>query len=77
LGITDEVTIIREERSFHFHLWIFPTHDWMIKKFGKGITYIRDICSYARDNATIEDKKEILNTIEKIQEYIKQNIDLN
>jgi len=49
----------------------------MIKKFGKGITYIRDICSYARDNATIEDKKEILNTIEKIQEYIKQNIDLN
>lgn len=77
LGITEEVTIVREERSFHFHLWIFPTHDWMTQKFGKGITYIRDICHYARENATGDDKKEILNTVEKVREYINHNIDLN
>jgi len=77
LGITDEVTIIREERSFHFHLWIFPNHDWMIQKFGKGITYIRDICHYAKENATEDYKKEILNTIKKVRDYINHNIDLN
>lgn len=77
LGITEEVTLIREERSFHFHLWIFPTHDWMIEKFGKGISYIRDICFYARERSTSEDKKEILNSVEKIKDYISKNIDLN
>lgn len=77
LGITDEVTLVREERSFHFHLWIFPTHEWMTLKFGKGITHLRDISHYAKENATEEDKKEILNSVDKIREYINRNIDLN
>jgi len=72
LGITDEVTIIREERSFHFHLWIFPTHTWMNKKFGKGITYIRDIFSYAIDNASKKDIEETLRTIKIVRDYVNK-----
>ena len=49
----------------------------MTQKFGKGITYIRDICHYARENATDDDKKEILNTVEKVREYINNNINSN
>ena len=45
LGVTQEITIVQEERSKHFHVWIFPTHPWMEEKFGKGISYLRDISS--------------------------------
>ncbi len=68
LKITEEVTIIQEERSRHFHVWLFPNQDWMTEKFGKGVSYVRDICEYLRNNATSEEKKEVLETIDKIKE---------
>lgn len=34
LKITNEVTLIQEERSKNFHIWIFPHYDWMNQKFG-------------------------------------------
>lgn len=60
LGVAEKVTLVQEERSKHLHIWIFPTHYWMIEKFGKGIQYFRDISEYAQKNVTEDDIKEIL-----------------
>ena len=73
LNIVKEITLVQEERSKHFHIWIFPHYTWMNEKFGRGITYLRDISKYARDNATEDTTKEVLKVIEKVREYIKQN----
>lgn len=67
LNITQEVTLVQEERSKHFHFWIFPNQDWMTQRFGKGVSYIRDICEYLRNHATEGDKKKALETIQKIK----------
>lgn len=70
-----ELNIVQEERSKHMHIWIFPNYTWMNEKFGKGITYLRDISEYAQKNANEEVIKEVLNVIEKVREYFqKQNI---
>ena len=70
-----EVTLVQEERSKHMHIWIFPNYTWMNEKFGKGITYLRDISEYAQKNVNEEVIKEVLNVIEKVREYFqKQNI---
>ena len=74
LGITDEVTIVQEERSKHLHVWVFPTYPWMIEKFGKGITHLRAIHEYAQEHVTKEDVEKIMNTIEKLKEYFKINM---
>ncbi len=72
LNICNEVTIVQEERSKHFHIWLFPYYDWMQEKFGKGIKYLRDINEYVIENATEEDKSETLDTIEKLKEYFNK-----
>ena len=46
LNICEEVTIVQEERSKHFHIWLFPCYDWMKENFGKVIKYLRDINQY-------------------------------
>lgn len=76
LNIVKEVTLVQEERSKHLHIWIFPTHSWMIEKFGKGIKYLRDVSEYAQKNVSEDDIKEILNVIEKIKKYFEQH-DIN
>ncbi|MCI8346720.1 MAG: hypothetical protein HFJ12_02085 [Bacilli bacterium] len=68
LKITNEVTLIQEERSKHFHMWIFPHHDWMDQKFGRGVSYTRDICDYILDHATQDDKQKTLKAIQDIKE---------
>lgn len=75
LKITDEVTIIQEERSKHFHVWIFPNHQWMNEKFGKGITYLREISSYVQKNIKQEEVEKILKTVERLKKYFK-NLEL-
>lgn len=69
LNICQEVTIIQEERSKHLHIWIFPNQEWMVHRFGKGVSFVRDICKYAQETVTIDKTKEILETIEKIKKY--------
>ena len=69
LDICKEVTIVQEERSKHFHIWLFPNYEWMQEKFGKGITYLRDINEYVIENATEEDKKEVLEVVQKLKKY--------
>ena len=69
LNICQEVTIVQEERSKHFHIWLFPNYDWMQEKFGKGIKYLRDINEYVIQNATEEDKKEVFEVVQKLKKY--------
>ena len=72
LGIANEITLVQEERSKHFHVWIFPTHNWMKEKFGSGIKYLGEIIEFAKNNASEEDKKEVVAVAKKIKEYLSQ-----
>lgn len=71
LDICKEITIVQEERSKHFHFWMFPNYEWMQEKFGKGIQYLRDINEYAIENATEKDKEEVLETAKTLKKYFK------
>lgn len=68
-----EVTLVQEERSSHLHFWIFPNYAWMNEKYGKGIAYLRDISAYAKESATEENKREVLEVIEKVRDYFKSH----
>lgn len=71
LNICNEVTIVQEERSKHFHVWLFPNYNWMQEKFGKGVKYLRDISEYAIENVTQKDMEEVLEIVEKLKDIIK------
>lgn len=73
LGICEEVSIVQEERSKHFHIWLFPYYDWMKEKFGKGIKYLRDINQYIMENETEKDRENVLETCEKLKKYFEEN----
>ena len=73
LKLVEEVTLVQEERSKHLHIWIFPNHHWMTEKFGKGITYLREISEYAKKNSNEEQIQKVLDTIEKIKTYFKEH----
>jgi diadenosine tetraphosphate (Ap4A) HIT family hydrolase len=68
LGI-EKVTIIQEEGNIgsHFHVWLFPWHNWM-KKHGSKLQDIKNIMEYAKEN--FSDKKN-LEKIRKIGEKLK------
>lgn len=70
LNVCKEVTIVQEERAKHFHIWLFPYYDWMKERFGKGIKYLRDINEYVIKNATEKDKKEVLETVQRLIKYL-------
>lgn len=70
LGVTSEVTLVQEERSKHFHVWVFPTYDWMEQKFGKGVKYLGDIIEYAKSNAGEAEKEEVVLVAEKVKNYL-------
>lgn len=67
VNISDEVLIIQEERSKHFHIWIVPIHDWM-EQFGKSVLNIKEIVEYAKNNFGEIEKQELLAAIEDIKE---------
>ena len=73
LNICKEVSIVQEERSQHFHIWLYPYYDWMNENFGKGIKYLRDINDYVIKNATEKDKKEVFETIKQLKKYFENN----
>ncbi len=59
IEISQEVLIIQEERSKHFHIWIVPIHSWM-EKFQKSVFNIKEITEYAKNNFSSNDKQELL-----------------
>lgn len=73
VGITDEVLLIQEEKASHFHIWIVPIHDWM-EKFGKNVKNIKEIIQYSKEIFDNNNKKILLNVIEKIKEEFKKEI---
>ena len=70
LKLAESVTIVQEERSKHFHIWIFPNQVWMKEKYGYGLQYLRDINAFARENATDEDIEKVINTVQAIKKYM-------
>lgn len=73
LNICNEFTIVQEERSKHFHIWIFPNYEWMTKKYGKGVTYLIDIMDDSRKNSNEIVINKILDVVDKVREYFKDN----
>lgn len=68
----DYVYIIQEEDSVakdsHFHVWIFPRHDWM-QEFGRGIKSVKLIMEHARASMkTKENLDHVKHMIRKIKE---------
>ena len=72
LKIAETVTLVQEERSKHFHIWIFPNQEWMQEKFGYGLQYLRKINAYARENASDEDAIRVIKVAEEIKEYMQK-----
>jgi len=67
-----EVSIIQEERSGHFHLWLLPRYEWMDEKFENSLSSVRDIMSYAKNNyKTEENIADILETVNIIRNHFR------
>ena len=63
-----EVTIIQEERSGHFHLWLLPRYEWMDDKFENSLSSVRECMKYAKINYKSEENtKAILETVKIIK----------
>lgn len=64
-----EVTIIQEERSGHFHLWLLPRYSWMNERFQNSLSSIRDIMSYAKENLkSKENIEEVIAAVDKLKD---------
>ena len=63
------VTIIQEERTSHFHCWLFPWYAWMTDVFGKdSLDHIRSITAHAKEHLTTPDHiRSILDTVEQLK----------
>ena len=63
------ILVFEDGFSEHYRRWIIATDDWMFQ-FGRGKN-LKQITMYAKQNATEEDKKEILRFAEEIKRYFK------
>jgi diadenosine tetraphosphate (Ap4A) HIT family hydrolase len=60
-----------EDSSDHFHLWMFPRHQWMEKEFGRKIQSVRPIMEYARQNLkTKENIDKIRTANQNLKDYL-------
>ncbi|MCL2194449.1 MAG: HIT family hydrolase [Oscillospiraceae bacterium] len=71
LDNTIECTLIQEERSGHFHAWLFPRQRWMDGLFDNSLSSIRPIMKYAEANLKTE---ENIREIETCVEQLKSSI---
>jgi diadenosine tetraphosphate (Ap4A) HIT family hydrolase len=68
----NEVVIIQEERSNHFHVWLFPKYNWMDELFENSLTDIRKIMQYVKLNMKNEKNiKEVLSTADFLRDIMK------
>jgi len=72
LNVSNEFTVVQEERSSHLHVWIFPNYDWMATEFGKGISYLRDISAYAKENSNDDNVKNVLMVVEEVRKILNE-----
>lgn len=73
LDVTQEVTIIQEERSSHFHVWLFPWHDWMDSAgFHHSVANTRAIIAYAQNKyQSPEAVANILKVVQNTRDYMR------
>lgn len=69
LGV-DRVTLVQEERSQHFHVWLFPFYDWMVKQFGQDISQLRTIAEYAQQHATTQDIQDTITVATRVRHLL-------
>ena len=69
LGVQN-ILMFEDGFSDHYRRWIIATDDWMFQ-FGRGKN-LKQITMYAKQNATMEDKKEILQFAEEVRRYFKE-----
>ena len=75
LGHINEVRIIQEEYSGHFHLWLLPWEAWMEVKFINSLESVRELMRYAKkERKTEENVQEILGVVEAIKASFNQPI---
>ena len=68
----NEVVIIQEERSNHFHVWLFPRYNWMNELFENSLTDIRKIMQYVKLNMKNEKNiKEVLRAAEFLRNLMQ------
>ena len=70
-NICDEVLLIQEEKSSHFHIWIIPVHEWM-NDFNKNVRNLKEIIDYSKRNFDEKTKDDLLNAIELLKEEFKK-----
>ncbi len=64
------ITMIQEEESAHFHLWLFPWYEWMINQYGSvSLTHIRPIMASAKQ--TLNSPQQIQSILEWV-EHLRQ-----
>jgi len=65
----ENLTVVQEESSIHFHLWFFPWTQTVIEKFGRPeLTKIREIMAeYKQQSVTETEWGELRKSIEKIK----------
>ena len=68
------ITLIQEERSAHFHLWLLPRYAWMDDDgFADSLSTVRAIMTYARETLkTPESVQQILSAVEMLRETMDQ-----
>ncbi len=70
-GQINEVRIIQEERSGHFHLWLLPWEAWMDGKFVNSLASVRDMMRYAKKQRRTEDNVQaVLEEVEALKASI-------
>jgi len=69
-----DCTFIQEEKSGHFHFWIFPRYEWMDSLFESSLSSIRLMMKYAEENMKTEKN---INDIEMCVERLKSLLGVN
>jgi len=74
LGIHTVYTAQKERDIDHFHFWILPRHEWIIKKFGNSTASISNSLDYAKEHLkTPENFKLVEESAEKLYKHLNGN----
>ena len=75
-SVTDikDISIIQEESSGHFHIWLLPRYEWMNNIYSNSLSSIREMMVYMQNShKTEENLKDILVNVEIIKENFNKS----
>lgn len=72
LGI-QSVTFVQEESTFtsHFHIWLFPWHPWMLKRWRGKVNDVKEVMEFAKKEMSNEKN---LNLVKEAVAKIKESL---